>query len=82
MAKRLFVNITDKNYLAVVDKIHLKVEKTYPIREAEQNAPLAMDEAHHRLFVVTRKPGKLVVLNARYGGVDRQLSRRPSAPTR
>ncbi len=64
---RLFVNITDKNTLAVVDKDTLAVTKTYRIREAEQNAPIAMDEATHRLFVVTRKPGMLVVLNADTG---------------
>lgn len=59
----LYVNITDKNYLAVVDKTKLTVEKTYPIHEAEQNAPIAMDEANNRLFVITRKPGKMIVLN-------------------
>lgn len=60
----LFINVTDKNYLAVVDKRSGKVVKQIPIKGAEQNAPIAMDEATHRLFVVTRKPGKLLVINA------------------
>jgi DNA-binding beta-propeller fold protein YncE len=64
---RLFINVTDKNYLAVVDKASGKITKQIPIKEAEQNAPIAMDEANHRLFVVTRKPGKLLVLNADTG---------------
>jgi len=63
----LFINVTDKNYLAVVDKASGKVVKTWPIKEAQENAPLAMDEVGHRLFVVTRKPGKLVVLNSDTG---------------
>ena len=63
----LFVNVTDKNYLAVVDKASGKVVKQFPIKEAQQNAPIAMDEPDHRLFVVTRKPGKLLVLNADTG---------------
>ncbi len=63
----LFINITDKNYMAVVDKKTRAVVATWPIKEAEQNAPVAFDEAHHRLFVVTRKPGKLVVLNSDTG---------------
>lgn len=63
----LFINVTDKNRLAVVDKSAGRIVRQYPIREAEQNAPIAMDEAHHRLFVVTRKPGKLLVLNADTG---------------
>ncbi|QUD89601.1 YncE family protein [Phenylobacterium montanum] len=64
---RIFINITDKNFLAVIDKKTGQVTAQWPIKEAEQNAPIAMDEAHHRLFVVTRKPGKLVVLNADSG---------------
>ena len=63
----LFINVTDKNYLAVVDKNSGKVVRQIPIKEAEQNAPIAMDEPNHRLFVVTRKPGKLLVLNADTG---------------
>jgi DNA-binding beta-propeller fold protein YncE len=64
---RIFINITDKNYLAVIDKRTAAVIARWPVKEAEQNAPIAMDETHHRLFVVTRKPGKLVVLNADTG---------------
>jgi hypothetical protein len=63
----LFINVTDKNYLAVVDKRSGKVEQRWTIKEAEQNAPVAYDEKTHRLFVVTRKPGKLVVLNSETG---------------
>lgn len=63
----LFVNITDKNELAVVDKASGKIVKEMKIKEAEQNAPIAIDEATHRLFEVTRKPGKLIVLDANSG---------------
>lgn len=64
---KIYINVTDKNYLAVVDKATLKVVAKWPIREAEQNATIAFDEASRRLFVVTRKPGKLIVLNADTG---------------
>lgn len=63
----LFINVTDKNYLAVINKRTGKVEQQWKIKEAEQNAPVAMDEKTHRLFVVTRKPGMLVVVNADTG---------------
>jgi DNA-binding beta-propeller fold protein YncE len=63
----IYVNITDKNELDVIDKAVGKIVKQIPIREAEQNAPIAIDEPHHRLFVVTRKPGKLLVLDAGSG---------------
>ncbi len=61
---RLFINVTDKNELDVLDKATGKILKTIKVKEAEQNAPIALDEKTHRLFVVTRKPGKLLVLNA------------------
>ncbi len=64
---RLFVNVTDKNYLAVVDRQTGKLLAQWPIREAEQNAPLAFDQRNQRLFVVCRKPGKLVVLDSANG---------------
>jgi DNA-binding beta-propeller fold protein YncE len=64
---KLYINVTGKNHMAVVDKEKLAVLATWPIREAEQNAPLAFDEPNKRLFVITRKPGKLIVLNAETG---------------
>jgi DNA-binding beta-propeller fold protein YncE len=63
----VYVNVTDKNYMAVIDKDKRSVIAQWPIKEAQQNAPVAFDEANHRLFVVTRKPGMLVVLNAMTG---------------
>lgn len=63
----LYINVTDKNYLAVVDKASAKVVAQWHIKEAEQNAPIAIDEEHHRLFVITRGPGKMIVLNADTG---------------
>ncbi len=64
---RLFVNVTDKNYLAVVDRHSGKILAQWHIAEAQQNAPLAFDEPNKRLFVVCRAPGKLVVLDSTTG---------------
>lgn len=64
---RMYVNVTGKGYMAVIDKDKRAVIATWPIKEAAQNAPLAFDEASRRLFVITRKPGKLIVLNADTG---------------
>lgn len=64
---RIFINQTDKNLLDVVDKQTHAIKTKWKIAEAEQNAPIAMDEKTHRLFVVTRKPGKLLVVNADTG---------------
>lgn len=64
---RLFINVTDKNYIAVLDKRSLKELVRWPVTAAEQNCCFALDEAHHRLFVVTRKPGKMLVLDSDSG---------------
>jgi DNA-binding beta-propeller fold protein YncE len=64
---RLFVNVTDKNYLAVIDRGTGKVIAQWKIAEAKQNAPIALDEANGRLFIVCRDPGTLVVLDSKTG---------------
>ncbi len=64
---RLFVNVTGKSTLAVVDKVTRHVIANWPIHGAELNAPMAFDERHQRLFVGTRKPFKLLVLDATNG---------------
>ncbi len=63
----LFINVTDKNYVAVLDKVSLKEMARWPVTTAEQNCCFALDETNHRLFMVTRKPGKVLVLNSDTG---------------
>jgi len=64
---RLYVNVTDKNYLGVMDRSSGKMVAQWHISEAKQNAPLAFDESTKRLFVVCRDPGMLVILNSETG---------------
>lgn len=65
--RRAFVNVSGKHHVAVVDKDTRQVLATWPIKEGENNAPIALDEDSKRLFVVTRKPFKLVVLDTDSG---------------
>ncbi len=64
---KLWINVTDKNTIAVVDKAAGKIVATWPFTAAEQNACAAYDDTTHRLFIVSRKPGKLVVINTDTG---------------
>ncbi len=64
---RLFVNIADKNLVAVVDKKTFKIVARWPIVGAKTNLSMALDEPHHRLFVVTRNPTEMFVLNTDNG---------------
>jgi hypothetical protein len=64
---RIFVNIADKNYVAVVDKKNFKVVASWPIAGAKTNLCMALDEQDHRMFVVTRNPTRMFVLNTDSG---------------
>ncbi|HTQ71253.1 MAG TPA: hypothetical protein VMH92_07135 [Acidocella sp.] len=71
---RLFVNVAGNNTVAVVDKTTLKVIADWPLTGAQTNLTMALDEADHRLFVGTRNPSKLFVLNTDTGAVVASLA--------
>ena len=64
---RLFVNMTGNNEVGVVDREKRALVKTWPVTAGMENTPMQFDEANHRLFVVTRMPPKLVVLDTDTG---------------
>jgi DNA-binding beta-propeller fold protein YncE len=67
---RLFCNITGQNAVGVLDRNKSALTATWPLPAGDaQNVAMALDEANHRLFVVTRKPGKLIVLDSNSGKV-------------
>jgi DNA-binding beta-propeller fold protein YncE len=67
---RMFMNITGKNAVGVMDRNKSALEATWPLPPGDKsNVAMAFDEADHRLFVVTRNPGKLIVLNSDTGKV-------------
>ena len=75
---RLFVNLTQTNKLAVVDRRAMKEVAEWPVSPCKQNAMVALDEARQRLYVVCRAPGMVVVMDSDNGAV---LSTQP-APLR
>lgn len=64
---RIFVNVPTARYIAVIDREKRAVVATWAITEVEQNYPMALDEANHRLFVGCRKPAKMLVLDTQTG---------------
>jgi hypothetical protein len=64
---RLFVNMTGINAIGVVDRKKRALVETWPITAAQENVAMQYDESTHRLFVATRKPSKLVVMNTDTG---------------
>ncbi len=72
-SSRLFINLTDKGEVAVVDRQSMKVMQRWPVKVAEENSPMAYDEKNHRLFLVCRKPGMLVVMDSDNGAIVAHL---------
>jgi hypothetical protein len=64
---RIFVNVPTAHHIAVVDREKRKVIAKWPVKEAEANFPMALDEANHRLFVGCRKPAKVLVIDTETG---------------
>jgi hypothetical protein len=65
--QRIFVNVPTASHIAVVDRGKGSVVETRPLSNATENFPMALDEANHRLFVGTRSPAKLIVLDTETG---------------
>src|SRR5205085_11628135 len=63
----IFVNLAGRSEIAVVDKKTQSVIARWRVQEGQNNAPIGLDEGNGRLFVVTRKPFKLVVIDTTTG---------------
>src|SRR6266403_622184 len=71
---RMFINMTGKNAIGVMDRNKTVLSATWPLPAGDKlNVAMAFDEANHRLFVVTRNPGKLIVMNSDDGKVIADL---------
>lgn len=70
---KVYINLEDKNVVAVVDLHSRKVIARWPVAPGGQPVGMALDVKTHRLFVGCRKPQKLVVMNAENGKVEASL---------
>jgi DNA-binding beta-propeller fold protein YncE len=64
---RIFVNIPDARQIAVLDRTQRATIARWPLDRDAANFPMALDEAHHRLFVACRRPAELLVLDSDSG---------------
>lgn|SRR5487761_92884 len=68
--KRLFVNITSKEEVGVIDLKTRNLVATWPLDLAgDANVPMRLDGAGYRLFVATRTPAKFIVIDTDSGKV-------------
>jgi hypothetical protein len=66
---KAYVNLVDKDQVAVVDTKTMKVTHRWPTAPGGAPVGMSMDVARHRLFIGCRKPQKLIVMSAESGKV-------------
>jgi YVTN family beta-propeller protein len=71
---RMLCNLTGENAVGILDRNKSALTATWPLPAGDKvNVAMAFDEANRRLFVVTRDPAKLIVLNSDSGKVIASL---------
>jgi len=60
VGNKMYINIPATNTIEVADLTLQKVVATWPVKEAKENVPMAIDRVHQLLFIGC-EPGKLVV---------------------
>ena len=77
--RRLFINVPRPDspdgrpeekpapVVVVADPDTGTIESVWPLKDASPTSAIAVDEANARLFVTTKDPGKLIVLDAKTG---------------
>lgn len=64
----IYANIATKAKVVKIDRTTHHVTE-WPLQAGKANYPMALDEADHRLFVVTRRPALLVILDTESGAM-------------
>jgi DNA-binding beta-propeller fold protein YncE len=73
IGNHIFVNLPGVGEISVIDRRSQTIVESWPIRQHE-NAPMALDEPNRRVFVVCRKPARLLVLNMDDGAITASMS--------
>jgi DNA-binding beta-propeller fold protein YncE len=73
-SSRIYVNLPGSRKVAVVDRVAHSVVTSWGMGLILGNYAMALDEADHRLFVVSRLPARLVVMDTATGKVVQKLA--------
>lgn len=66
---KIYANVPSAHEVAVIDRNKQAVLSSWPLKDAQANFPMALIEATHRILVATRKPARLLALDADSGKV-------------
>jgi len=72
-AGKVYINLEDKDILAVVDLKTRKVIARWPVAPGGHPVGLALDKKNHLLFIGCRNPQKLIVMSTEDGKVVADL---------
>jgi len=72
-AGKIYINLEDKDNVAVVDFKARKVIAHWPVAPGGSPVGMSIDTKSHRLFIGCRKPQKLIVMNINDGKVISDL---------
>ena len=70
---KAYINLEDKDLVAVVDLNSGKVIARWPVAPGGHPVGMAIDRAHHRLFIGCRNPQEMIVMNTETGKVEASL---------
>ncbi len=74
--RKIYVNIPSANNIVdVLDRTTRKIVATWKLGGAQDNFPMALDEANHRLFITCRTPAEMLILDTESGNI---IARIPS----
>ena len=71
---RIYVNLPKSRKIDVLDGEKRSIIAAWPIGVSLANYPMALDEADHRLFVVTRFPARFLVFDTTTGKTVQRLA--------
>jgi DNA-binding beta-propeller fold protein YncE len=70
---KVYINLEDKDVVAVVDLQSRKVIARWPVAPGGHPVGMAIDAKAHRLFIGCRNPQKMIVMDSRDGKVEAAL---------
>jgi len=72
-AGKVYINLEDKDLVAVVDLKSNKVLDRWPVAPGGHPVGMAFDRSGHHLFIGCRKPAKMIVMSSETGKIEADL---------
>jgi hypothetical protein len=71
---RIYVNVPAAKEITIIDRSTMSVSMNWALRALSANFPMSLDEENHRLFIGTRQPARILVLDITSGNPITQFT--------